>query len=299
MTTQASPLAIWLLAIRPKTLFASLAPVLLSWGLVINAYGLGAFSISLALFTLGAALSVQILSNLVNDYEDFRRGADANRIGPVRVMQANLVNEKQMKMAIGVTTGLTFFFGMLLTLRGGWPIVLLTLSSIICAYLYTAGPFPLGYHGLGEIFAFVFFGPVATGASYYLQTLELPKSILLIGMIPGCFSAGLLLINNLRDEHGDRSVGKKTIVVRFGGLFGKALYFALILSASTLWIYFSLSKKNYYLLLGLAFLILLIPVVKILRSSIGPHYNRALVRTSLAMLVFSIIASSVLIFFHG
>ncbi len=159
--TPDSRLKLWLLAARPKTLPAAIAPVLIGTAM---AYGDGAAVVLPALAALFGAIMIQIGTNLANDYYDFIKGADtAERIGPMRLTQAGLISPGAMKRAAFVVFGLAVLAGCYLVWRGGWPIVAIGLSSVLFGVLYTGGPFPLGYHGLGELFVLIFFGPVAVG----------------------------------------------------------------------------------------------------------------------------------------
>lgn len=221
-------LAIWLEASRPKTLVASLAPVILAALIVPSPLNLPIF-----IATLIAAVAVQVGTNLANDYFDFLKGADTPfRKGPRRVTQAGLVSPTQMKWAISLTLTTAFAAAIPLILKGGLPIALLTLTSLALSIGYTAGPFPLAYLGLGDFFVFLFFGPIATAATYYLQTDTCPWIAWAYGVAPGCLSSAILVVNNLRDIEEDTAAHKKTTVVRFGKHFGRLQYLLNILTAA-------------------------------------------------------------------
>ncbi|MCP4229209.1 MAG: 1,4-dihydroxy-2-naphthoate octaprenyltransferase, partial [bacterium] len=177
-------------------------------------------------------LLIQVATNFVNDYADFKKGTDDNtRIGPLRVTQAGLVTPTQMKRAIGTVFFITTLIGLYLVYRGGWPVVVIGLLSMISGALYTAGPYPLGYHGLGDIFVLIFFGPVALAGTYYVQALSVDWVIITAGFAPGFLSAAILTVNNLRDMEGDKKSGKKTLAVRFGRNFAMNEYFYSLLAA--------------------------------------------------------------------
>ena len=281
----------WILASRPKTLPAAAAPVIIGTAM---AYGDGVHHFPAAAAALVGALLLQVLANLVNDYADFKKGTDdPDRIGPLRVTQAGLVTPKQMKGAIGLTIGLTLVLGLYLVYRGGWPIALIGLLSIVSGVLYTAGPYPLGYLGLGDFFVLVFFGPVAVGGTYYVQALSINWVIILAGLAPGLFSVGILTVNNLRDIENDRKAGKKTLAVRFGKAFAMNEYFYCILSASLLPVAIDLvTGLHRWSCLGVLTLFFTPGVFRAVYSrSDGPSLNNALAATGKLLLIYGILFS--------
>lgn len=219
-----TPLQIWTAAARPRTLFAAAAPVLVGTAL---AYADGGLHLPSAAVALACALLLQIGANFVNDLADFEKGTDtAERTGPLRVVSAGLVVPATMRRAIVFTFGLAFVLGLTLVARGGWPILAVGLASIAAAIAYTAGKNALAYLGLGDLFVLIFFGPVAVAGTHYVQTLHFSWPAVLAGIGPGLIAVAILVANNLRDVQGDRLAGKKTLIVRFGGRFGKALFAA-------------------------------------------------------------------------
>lgn len=217
----------WMLAVRPKTLFASIAPVLL--GLAVAYIEQDKLNPLVAVLTLLCALILQIASNLANDYLDAIRGVDnESRLGPKRVTSSGLISLTKMKNALILTLALAFFLGIYLMIIGGPVIILIGLLSLYFAYGYTGGPFPLSYNGLGEAAAFIFFGPVAVMGTCYLQTHNLSQLSFVAGLGPGFISACILAINNLRDIVSDSETNKKTLAVRFGENFQRKLCIALI-----------------------------------------------------------------------
>jgi 1,4-dihydroxy-2-naphthoate octaprenyltransferase len=213
---------IWIFAARIKTLASSFFPTLAG---ILLAYRHGYLDFKIAAITLSCSLALQVLANYANDYYDFVKGSDTlDRIGPTRVTSAGLVTPSEMKQAIVLVTAFCFLSGMYLVRVGGFPILAIGILSIIFAIGYTAGPFPLAYLGLGDIFAFTFFGPVATFGSYYLQTQNFSWQPLPLGSLFGFLSVCLLDANNIRDYEEDKLNNKKTIVVRFGEAFGKKVY---------------------------------------------------------------------------
>jgi 1,4-dihydroxy-2-naphthoate octaprenyltransferase len=213
METNLSPLQIWLHAIRPKTLFASVSPILVGTAV---AYHEGGEHVPTAIVALLVAVLLQITSNLANDYFDHMKGADVNRVGPLRVMNAGLVSERQMQAAIGTSIGLSLLGGLYLVYQGGWPILVLGILAIICAVAYTGGPFPLGYHGLGEVFVFIFFGLVGVAGSAYVQTNNLTWLAIIASLPIACLATAIIVANNLRDIESDKAAGKHTLATRLG-----------------------------------------------------------------------------------
>ncbi len=214
-------ISIWIQAARPKTLVSSFFPALAG---ILLSYKLGLFNGLVAAATLVCAISLQILTNLSNDYFDFKKGADLNRFGPARVTTLGLVTPSQIKQAILINIFVCLLLGVYLVLHGGFPILVIGILSVAFAVLYTAGPFPLAYKGLGDIFAFVFFGPVAASGSFYLQSGVWSDSALAAGILYGFLATCLLNANNLRDYEQDKAISKKTLVVRYGEKFGRSLY---------------------------------------------------------------------------
>lgn len=217
----------WLLAIRPKTLSAAAVPVLM--GTALAAHEPAAITWWVFGCALGGAVLIQIATNFINDALDFRKGADtAERLGPIRVTQAGLIRPETIMAAAWVCLIGAALCGIPLILRGGWPMVVIGLASILAAYAYTGGPWPLAYRGLGEVFVMLFFGFVAVGGTFYAHSLQLTRGALLAGFAAGSLATVLLVINNLRDVEGDRRSDKRTTVVRFGEGFarGEIAFFA-------------------------------------------------------------------------
>ena len=221
-----NPVKVWVLASRPRTLPAAVAPVVVGMALA-NAHGLLARGPVLAAM-LGACF-IQIGTNFANDYFDFKSGADtAERMGPLRVTQAGLVTPAQIKAATAIAFGLAMLCGLYLTWVGGWPIVVIGLLSILSGIAYTGGPFPLGYNGLGDLFVFIFFGLVAVGGTYYVQALGYNPMALAVAVPVGLLSTAIIVVNNLRDVDTDVVAGKRTLAVMFGKGFAKAEYVTLL-----------------------------------------------------------------------
>ena len=203
-----SPIHVWWLAIRPKTLWASVAPVVIGGAM---ATAVGPLHAPLFIVTLLVALSIQIGTNFSNDYSDFKKGADTDdRQGPLRVTQAGLVSPNQMMLATILVFGGSILCCAYLVYHSGWAMAVIGVISVIAGVLYTAGPYPLGYLGLGDVLVIVFFGPVAVGGTYFIQTGTVTATVLLSGLAPGLLATAILAVNNLRDLDGDRAVGKRT-----------------------------------------------------------------------------------------
>jgi len=221
-TLRPSKWQVWREAARPKTLPAAIAPVLAASGLAWHA---GGFDWRAALLCAGFALLMQIGANFANDYYDFIKGGDtAERRGPRRAVASGLVAPKTMRAAMWAVFALGFGLGLTLVAWGGWWLVGIGVVSVLCAIAYTGGPYPLAYHGWGDVFVFIFFGPVAVGATYYVQAGEWTWEAGLLSVPIGLLAANILVLNNTRDVEEDRRVGKRTTVVRFGQDFARVQF---------------------------------------------------------------------------
>jgi len=210
----ADALHTWILAIRPKTLPAAASSVIVGTAL---AWHNGGFSLGPALAALVIALLLQIGSNLANDVYDDERGADtADRLGPTRVTHSGLLTRTQVKTGMKVVLGLAFVLGLYLTWVRGPLVLVIGVAAIVAAVAYTGGPYPLGYHGLGEVFVFLFFGLTAVVGTYWVQTGTTTPLVWLMAVPPGLIITAILVVNNLRDIEQDRVAGKHTVAVRIG-----------------------------------------------------------------------------------
>ena len=232
---------LWICAARPKTLVASIIPVSCAVIILPN-YNL--FKVHILILTLITAIIIQIVTNYINDLYDFLNGADDNRVGPDRMLQSGLLSQSEMTLAIKVLFILGIMCGLPLVIHGGWPILIIGLSSFIFAYLYTAGPFPLAYHGLGDLFVFIYFGLIAVMGSYYLQTGFIDKNAMWLGISIGAKNVLLLAINNIRDYTGDKKYNKKTLVVMFGEGLGKLQVLSMIILSYLSLFYLSTELNN-------------------------------------------------------
>ena len=209
---------LWINAARPKTLAASIVPIVCAMLILPNQ---DLFKSHIFILTVTAAIIIQVITNYINDLYDFLSGADKERIGPQRMLESGLLSQEEMTIAIKVLFILGIMCGLPLVLHGGWPILIIGLSAFLFAYLYTAGPFPLAYHGLGDIFVFIYFGLISVMGSYYLQTGFIDKNVMWLGISIGAKNVILLAVNNIRDYVGDKKCNKNTLVVIFGRNFAK------------------------------------------------------------------------------
>lgn len=279
---------VWLMAARPKTLPAAAAPVVIGFAL---AFAEGMTHWPSVAAAMAGALLIQIGTNFANDYFDFKKGADTeHRIGPTRATQAGLIAPDTMRHAMLLAFALALIPGLYIIMRGGWPFLLIGVLSIASGILYTGGPYPLGYLGLGDFFVLIFFGPVAVGGTYYLQTLSIGVVPIVAGLAPGFLSVAILTVNNLRDIEGDRAAGKKTLAVRFGPHFAKAEYLASLLIAGVA-IPLTLCLLTQAHPFALASILILIPAIPTIRtvfgSGDGAELNKALAKTGQILLLFS------------
>lgn len=210
---------IWSEAARPRTLPAAFAPVVVGSAL---AWHDGSFHPVAAAICLGFALLIQIGTNFANDYYDHRHGADTGaRVGPRRAVAAGLVTPATMRRAMLGVFAVAFALGLTLLWWGGPWLLAIGAASILCGIAYTGGPYPLAYHGLGDVFVFVFFGLVAVGATYFVQAGSIDADVLLLAVPVGLLAANILVVNNYRDVETDRAANKRTLVVIMGRAFAR------------------------------------------------------------------------------
>lgn len=219
----------WLLAARPRTLPAAATPVIVGSAAAMST---GNFSPTAALAALIGALLLQIGANLANDVFDYQKGADTSaRLGPLRVTQAGLLTPRQVITGMSIIFLLASLCGVYLIARSGWQIALVGLASILAAMAYTGGPYPLGYHGLGEVAVFIFFGPVAVVGTYYVQALAIDALAWWAAVPVGLLTVAILVVNNLRDIATDRASRKLTLAARFGANWARKEYLIILLLA--------------------------------------------------------------------
>jgi len=279
----------WLLASRPATLPAAVVPVLV--GAALAAAG-GHFAVGPFLAALFASLLIQIGTNFANDLFDFQNGADtAASLGPQRVTQSGLIPPSAVKQAMILTFIAAALIGVYLIAVGGLPILIIGVLSIISAIAYTGGPWPLGYHGLGEVFVFLFFGVVAVCGTYYLQTGAVTWPALLVSVPVGLLCTAIIVVNNVRDIDTDRAAGKRTLAVRIGRTATRGLYAACVGISYVIPVALALAGTVTPLaLLPLATLPLAVPLVRLVGAeTAGPPLNRALKGTGRLHLLFGLL----------
>ena len=271
---------VWLMAARPRTLAASVAPVVAGTAIAAQ---LGSFRPLQALLALFSALFIQVGTNLANDYSDFKNGADKERVGPQRVTQSGLVEPRVVKRAAFLAFFVAMLLGLALTLLSGWPLLVVGVLSVASGWLYTGGPWPLGYHGLGDLFVFLFFGLVATCGTVYAQALTVPPQAWLAGAAIGALATAILVVNNLRDRQTDAHVGKNTLAVRIGPTWTRVEYVLLLAAAFALAV--ALGGRPWPLL---ALPLAIPPLRRVFRSD-GAALNPALGETARLQLVFGLL----------
>ncbi|HEY1715552.1 MAG TPA: 1,4-dihydroxy-2-naphthoate polyprenyltransferase [Solirubrobacteraceae bacterium] len=283
---------IWLMAARPRTLPAAVAPVLVGTALA------GFFHVFHPLRFVAAllgALFIQVGTNLSNDYSDARRGADAeDRLGPVRVTAGGLVPPRQVLIATYVSFGLAVLFGIYLIAVAGWELLIVGAASILAGVGYTGGPKPYGYEGLGEVFVFLFFGVVAVAGSYFVQVTSLDWEAFALAVPVGLLAAAILVVNNVRDVDSDRRAGKRTLAVKLGRertriMYATVVYLAYVLTPIT-WVF---GPTTAWVLLPWLTLPLAAAAVRIVRTRTdGPALNGALARSGMLQLTFCVLLSA-------
>jgi 1,4-dihydroxy-2-naphthoate octaprenyltransferase len=288
----ASALRLWIIAARPRTLPAAIAPVLVGTALAGTE---GVFRPLAFVCALIGSVFIQIGTNLSNDYSDARRGADTeDRLGPVRVTAGGLMPPKQVLVGTYVAFGIAVAAGAYLIAIAGWQLLVVGAASILAGVLYTGGPRPYGYEGLGELFVFLFFGVVAVVGSYYVQTENLHWTAFALSVPVGLLVSAILVVNNVRDIETDRRAGKLTLAVRIGRERARKLFAAMLVLAFVVpvavWLAGGLSA---WLLLTFAAFPLVPPLVRTVSSRTdGPSLNRALAHTGRLVAVFSLLLAA-------
>jgi len=282
----------WAGAARPKTLAAAFVPVLVGSSL---AYSDGVFFLPASLTALFCALLIQIGTNFANDYYDFKKGADTEqRIGFTRATSTGLIEPRQMLLATYITMTMAFLTGLYLVWLAGWVILVIGLLSLLFGILYTGGPFPLGYNGLGDVFVFIFFGFAAVMGTYYVNALSWSADSFIASVPVGALSVNILVANNLRDIEQDKIVNKKTLGVLFGESVLKWEYTLMILLSYFILLYLNMFQNyNLYIYIPL----LTLPLIVILLKEIWFHrdkstLNKTLEKTARFMVVYGILFSA-------
>ncbi len=280
----------WLLACRPATLTAAVVPVAVGSAV---AYALGAFRAFPATAALLGSILIQIATNFANDVFDHEKGADTEeRLGPTRATATGLLTPREVRAGLAVTIALAAIPGLYLVSVGGWPIVVIGTASVLSGIAYTGGPYPLGYHGLGDVFVFLFFGLVAVCGTVFVQAGAVPTLALLASVPVGALATAILVVNNVRDRETDVKAGKRTLAVRFGRRAGITEYAALLAAAyaTPVACVFSLGRSP-WVLLPLVSLPLAIGLLRALATREGRPLNAVLARTAMLLLVFGVLFS--------
>jgi len=287
-----SGIRIWLMAARIRTLPAAIAPVLVGTALAGWQHVFHPLRFVAALI---GAIFIQVGTNLSNDYSDARRGADAeDRLGPVRVTAGGLVPPRQVLIATYVSFGVAVLAGVYLVVVAGWQLLLVGAASILAGVLYTGGPKPYGYEGLGELFVFLFFGIVAVAGSYFVQVKHLDWKAFALAVPVGLLASAILVVNNFRDSDSDRRAGKRTLAVRLGRqrtrtMFAVIVYLAFVLAPVT-WVF---GPMKPWVLLPWLTLPLAAQIVREVRNRTdGPSLNQALAHTGMLQLAFCTLLSA-------
>jgi 1,4-dihydroxy-2-naphthoate octaprenyltransferase len=279
----------WLMAIRPKTLPAAMSPVVMGIALAIGAQ---AFVFVPAGAALICALLLQIGTNLANDYFDYVKGSDIEgRKGPQRVAQSGLIPLHELRVGIAITFSLAMLVGLYLVAVGGWPILFIGITSIAAALAYTGGPFPLGYHGLGDLFVFLYFGLAGVCGTFYVQAQALTVQVVVAAIAVGALTVAILVVNNLRDVETDRKTGKRTLAVMMGTRKTRLEYVLLLAVAyATPLIFWLTNWAAAWVLLPWLTLPLGWRLVRTLyETDEGARLNRALAGTANLDLLFSLL----------
>jgi 1,4-dihydroxy-2-naphthoate polyprenyltransferase len=288
-----STLRLWLMAARPRTLPASVSPVLVGTALAGSEGTLRPVAFAAALV---GSVFIQVGANLSNDYSDARRGADAeDRLGPVRVTAGGLMPPRRVLVGTWVAFGIAVAAGGYLVAVAGWELLLVGAASILAGVLYTGGPRPYGYEGLGEVFVFLFFGVVAVAGSYFVQAERLRWEAFALSVPVGLLAASILIVNNIRDIETDRRAGKRTLAVKLGRERARVLFAVVVLAALlcplAIWLAGGLSVWE--LLLPALAAPLAPPLVRTVATrSDGPALNRALADAGRLLAAFSLLLAA-------
>ena len=257
------------------------------------AYADGVLNPAILALTFVSAMLIQIGTNYANDYYDFVKGTDTeHRTGPTRATQAGQVRPGQMMVAFVVAFALATLAGLFLVIHGGLPILVIGVVSLVCGVAYTAGPLPLGYVGLADLFVLVFFGPVAVGGTYYLQAGSINHLVIVAGLAPGLISTAILTVNNIRDIDTDRAADKKSLPVRFGRGFGVCEYGFCLVAACLLPVYLCVATGRYWAMASVLTIFYAAVLVRILRSNpSADKMNELLALTGQLLLMFTTLFS--------
>jgi 1,4-dihydroxy-2-naphthoate polyprenyltransferase len=283
----------WLLASRPATLTAAVAPVVVGTAV---AHALGEFGKGPAVAALLGAMLIQIGTNFANDVFDAEKGADTEeRLGPTRAVQAGLLSPRAVRTGMIVTFGLAVLVGFYLAASAGWPVVAIGVASILSGIAYTGGPYPLGYHGLGDVFVMAFFGFVAVCGTVFVETGAAPMLAVLASIPVGAIATCVLVVNNLRDRHTDVKAGKRTLAVRLGRGGVLTEYVLLLLASYAVPVGLAAWYGRPWLLLPVASLPVAALLFRRIAASEGRALNPCLAGTARLLLLFAALFSAALV----
>lgn len=284
-----SNFSVWLNATRPKTLPASLAPVMIGSSI---AYYHNSFDWWIVIIVSVLSVLIQILANFLNEIYDYKKGADNHkRIGPQRAVASGLISVKQMSVVSILLAAFIFAAGLILVYHSGWVILLIGILCLFFAYLYTGGPYPLAYNGLAEPFVFVFFGLIAVNGTYFVFTGNINEIAVISSIMPGLLSTNLLLVNNIRDVDTDAPIGKYTLAVKIGKENSRHLYLILNFIVFIIPIVLAIKLFSFWMLLPM----LAVPLLAIISIRIyfadGKALNKILAMNGLSILLNGILTS--------
>ena len=291
LNTAKNPMGAWILATRPRTLPAAVAPVIVGTGMAVAD---GKFQFMPALAALLGAFLLQIGVNLANDYFDFKKGIDtSDRLGPVRVTQSGLISPDRVRFAMILVLSGAVAVGLYLTAVAGWPIFAAGIACIAASLAYSGGPYPLASHGLGDLFVFIFFGLVAVCGTYYVQALTVTVQVLWISVPIGLLITAIIVVNNLRDIPTDQKSGKNTLAVILGERGSKLEYLLLVIGAYIMpAVFFVSGGFSAWVLLPLLSIPLSIRNIIAVYNNKGPSLNQVLAKTAALSLVFSLLLAA-------
>jgi len=283
-----NPVRTWIMASRPRTLTAAIVPVVVGTAVAVRDR---VFNPWVALAALFSAVMIQIGTNLANDLFDFKKGADTQtRLGPTRVTSAGLFTPREVEIGMWVVFGLAAASGLYVIYVGGWPMLVIGVASILAGVAYTAGPFPLGYNGLGDLAVFIFFGLVAVLGTYYAQARAVTLGAVLAAVPVGALATAILVVNNVRDADTDRAAGKRTLAVLLGRGAARAEYAVLLTLAYAaplaLWL---LRGASVWALLPLLTLPVAVRLARVVITTEGPALNRALAGTAQLLALYGVL----------
>lgn len=288
---QISKTKAWILASRPKTLLAAVVPVLTGSALAIKD---GKFYIELSLLALFCSILIQIGTNFTNDLFDYLKGADtAERKGPLRVLAAGLISVKEMKAGIAIVFLTSFIAGLYIVFRTDVYILIIGVLSILAGMAYTAGPYPLAYNGLGDIFVFIFFGIIGTAGTYYLHTSEITRNILLCSLPPALLITNILVVNNYRDINEDKTANKRTLAVILGPNFALAQFiFSILFSYMVPFILYIFYGFSLWVMLPIFSLPIALKIILLVITAEGKELNKGLELSAKLSAIFGLLFSA-------